>query len=175
MGINDLEGLPPQFEVRSEEQALKGAVKQFHGIVREQGQVMSAALSNNESLWNTNKALRTANQVLRDRVAELEAACVTGNAELMRLEAFMKEHGQLEMVTLLEENATLKAQNTDLRTEMIRQLTPELDTDARKAKLEALAAQRVELEATGFVPLPRSEDEPQMGPIQPETNGQAGA
>lgn len=164
MGINDLEGLPPQFEVRSEEQALKGAVKQFHGIVREQGQVMSAALSNNESLWNTNKALRKANQELRDRVSALEGQ----NAQLRHDLAAYARPEVRALNELAAEVDGLRAANAALREEMVRQITPELDTDARKAKLEQLAAQRVELEATGFVPPPSVEDDPQMGPIQPE-------
>ena len=156
MGINDLEGLPPQFEVRSEEQALKGAVKQFHGIVREQGQVMSAALSNNESLWNTNKALRASNALLRERIAELEGE----NAQMRHDLATYARPEVRALNELAAEVDGLRAANAALREEMVRQITPELDTDARKEKLAALVAQRVELEATGFVPAPVVEQDP---------------
>lgn len=167
MGINDLEGMPPQYEVTGTAEAYARGIKSIQGMVKEQGQVMSAALSNNESLWNTNKALRVANQALRERVAELEGYL---SQTLNELDAYARP----EVRTLNELAAEvdgLRAANAALREEMVRQLAPELDSDLRKAKLEQLAAQRVELEATGFVPAPVVEDQPQMGPIQPEVTG----
>jgi len=152
----DLEGLPPQHEVVSEAENATRAYHAVRKVVKEQGQVMSAALENNETLGNTNKRLRedlalalsTSNRLEKER-----------NHYLGLLEAIPKELA--ERMLLLGENEAVKAENAQLRKAnaemrdfMIRTVTPELDSEQRAEQIERLKKQAAELEATGLVPTP---------------------
>lgn len=144
-----LTGMPPQFEVRTEAEKWQGAFKQAQGAIREQGQVMSATLTNNRSLWNTNKLLRERVENLTTLAAQLERE---RNQFKAALDAVPAE--QLEMAALLEANAELKRANAALKAALAGSLYPELDTDKRREELERVRAQEAELQATGLVPTP---------------------
>lgn len=147
--LTDLTGLPPQFEMRSEAEKWKGAQQATQTVMREQGQVMSATLTNNRSLWETNKVLRERNEVLVELAKRLERE---RNEFKRLLDAVPTE--TLEMGALLEENAALRKANTALVSELAGSLYPELDTDKRKEALERVRAQEAELQKTGLVPTP---------------------
>lgn len=145
--FTDLTGLPPQFEVRSESEKWQGAFKAAQGCIREQGQVMSAALTNNRSLWETNK-------VLRQKVADLTTTCQRLEHERGEFKRALEAIPQdvQERAALQEENNLLRIGIEAIRKELAGSLFPELDTDARREALERVRAQEAELQATGLVP-----------------------
>jgi hypothetical protein len=150
----DLEGLLPQHVIVSE---AENATRAFHAVrkvVKEQGQVMSAALENNGSLWETNKKLR---RDIADVTATSQRLERERNHFKGLLDAIPAE--MQERLLLLGENNEVKHQNemllranAELRELLIRTVTPELDSDQRQAKLEQMKAQQAELLATGLVP-----------------------
>ncbi len=152
----DLEGLVPQHSVVSE---AENATRAFHAVrkvVKEQGQVMSAALENNASLWETNKRLRRDIELTRETAQRLERERNHFKSLLDAIPAEMQER-----LLLLGENNDVKRENEDLRTAnrelremLIRTVTPELDTEQRQQKLEQMKRQQEELLATGLVPTP---------------------
>lgn len=152
----DLEGLIPQHSVVSE---AENATRAFHAVrkvVKEQGQVMSAALENNASLWETNKRLRRDIELTRETAQRLERERNHFKSLLDAIPAEMQER-----LLLLGENNDVKRENEDLRTAnrelremLIRTVTPELDTEQRQHKLEQMKRQQEELLATGLVPTP---------------------
>lgn len=146
----DLAGLPPQFEVRSEAEKWKGAQQATQKVMREQGQVMSAALTNNRSLWETNK-------VLRREKADLIATCQRLERERNELQRLTDAipSDLLDRAELQKRNEELEAGNALLRREMAGSLYPELDTDQRKEALERVRAQEAEIQAAGIVPTPQ--------------------
>lgn len=146
--IADLAGMQPSIEVISPEEASKRAVKAVQGIVREQGQVMSAALENNHALWHTNKRLRREHESMKQQLAALE----------VRYAALKSERDQLATPTHLSlkqlevQNQRLVEQNRALMDEMMWQLRPELDEKQRDEALQRVKQQHAELLATGLVP-----------------------
>jgi hypothetical protein len=152
----DLEGLIPQHSVVSE---AENATRAFHAVrkvVKEQGQVMSAALENNASLWETNKRLRRDIELTRETAQRLERERNHFKSLLDAIPVEMQER-----LLLLGENNDVKRENEDLRTAnrelremLIRTVTPELDTEQRQHKLEQMKRQQEELLATGLVPTP---------------------
>lgn len=148
--VTDLTGLPPQFEVRSEAEKWKGAQQATQTVMREQGQVMSAALTNNRSLWETNKALRARCDVLLELSQRLERE---RNDFKRALDAIPTE--TLDMAALKEENDALRRSNAVLVKELTASMHPELDTEARKAELARVKAQEAEIQALGIVPTPQ--------------------
>lgn len=152
----DLEGLQPQLAVVSE---AENATRAFHAVrkvVKEQGQVMSAALENNASLWETNKKLRRDIEVANNAAARLERERNHFKSLLDAIPAEMQERLLLlgENNELKRVNEELARANVELRSELIRSVTPELDSDQRQARLEQMKAQQAELLATGLVPTP---------------------
>jgi hypothetical protein len=143
---SDYLGGAPQFEMRSEADQLRGALGAVRAVTAEQGQVMSAALANNESLWNTNKRLRTLLAQQEQRAVSAEARA---NALQRKLEAI--PDGAV-LAELQAENDGLRKGIELLKNELSRSMHPELDTDQRKAHLQRLANQRAELDASGLVP-----------------------
>jgi hypothetical protein len=139
--------LPPQFEVRTEAEKWQGAFKEAQGIVREQGQVMSAALENNKSLWETNKRLRAERLTLLETCARLEHERNEAQRALEAIPADIQERAALQL-----ENEALKQANAHLRREMAATLMPELDTEKRREALQRVKAQEAEIQATGLVP-----------------------
>jgi hypothetical protein len=152
----DLEGLIPQHSVVSE---AENATRAFHAVrkvVKEQGQVMSAALENNASLWETNKRLRRDIELTRETAQRLERERNHFKSLLDAIPVEMQER-----LLILGENNDVKRENEDLRTAnrelremLIRTVTPELDTEQRQHKLEQMKRQQEELLATGLVPTP---------------------
>lgn len=146
--IKDLEGMPTQFEAPSTADGYARGIKAVQGIVKEQGQVMAMALDNNQNLWNTNKRLRS----------ELEQAKNAADRATLRANVLQQSLDRLatpdavELTELRERVRVLEQANTFYRDEMTRQLDPGLDTDQRKAALEALKQQKNDLFATGLVP-----------------------
>ncbi len=146
-----LSGMSPQFDMRSEADKERAAATQMREVVREQGQVMSAALDNNRSLWDTNKRLRSEREQLIATCQRLESQCNRLQAKLDALPADILERAELQ-----QENDQLKASNAALTHELSAQLLPELDTEQRRDALQRVKAQQAELKATGLVP---TEDE----------------
>lgn len=142
-----LSGLPPQFETRSESEKWQGAFKQAQGIVREQGEVMSATLTNNRSLWETNKKLRADIKTALAAAAKMESE---RNALQRWIDAIPKDI--LPSALLQQENESLKKANATLVQQLTASMYPELDTDKRRAELQRVKAQEAELQASGLVP-----------------------
>lgn len=142
-----LSGLPPQFEVRTEAEKWQGAFKAAQGAIREQGQVMSAALDNNRSLWETNKRLRSERLELIATCARLERERNDAQRALSAIPADVQERAALQL-----ENAMLKQAVAMLREELVRTVTPELNSDQLRERLAELKKQAGELSATGLVP-----------------------
>jgi alkanesulfonate monooxygenase SsuD/methylene tetrahydromethanopterin reductase-like flavin-dependent oxidoreductase (luciferase family) len=152
----DLDGLPPQHSVVSEAENATRAYHAVRKVVREQGQVMSAALENNENLWNTNKRLRSDIALANSTAAQLERERNHYRGLLEAIPAEMQSRLLLlgENEAVKAENAELRKANAELREFMIRSVTPELDSDQRLAKIELIKKQAAELESTGLVPTP---------------------
>ena len=132
----------------------ENATRAYHAVrkvVKEQGQVMSAALENNASLWETNKRLRADIKTATDTAARLEHERNHFKALLDAIPEEMQSRLLLlgENNDVKTENALLREANRQLREELIRSVTPELDTEQRQARLEQMKAQRAELEARG--------------------------
>jgi hypothetical protein len=142
-----LAGLPPQFEIRTEAEKWQGAFKAAQGAIREQGQVMSAALDNNRSLWETNKKLRAERVTLLESCARLERERNEFERMLRAIPEDIQERAMLQM-----ENDALKQANALLRSELVRTVTPELNSDQLRERLAEMKAQAGELQATGLVP-----------------------
>lgn len=142
-----LTGLPPQFETRTEGEKWKGAFEASRGAIREQGQVMSAALTNNRSLWETNKALRREREELISRCAQLESERNRLSEKLACIPPGLKDRAALQA-----ENDALKHANAFLKNALTASLMPELDSDQRRSEIERLAKQRAELDSTGLEP-----------------------
>lgn len=159
--IADLAGLEPAIETISPEEAARREAKAMRGIVREQGQVMSAALENNHSLYHTNKKLRRENEQLKTEVTTLATRCAQLNTELVKLSTPIN----CTLHELQERNQFLESANKELRTELIKQLHPELESEQRKQALERVKKQQEELKATGLVPT----EEEINGPLPGET------
>ena len=160
-----LQGQPEQIDVKSPEEAARGTVIAYRKVIREQGQVMSSALENNENLWNTNKALRKENELLKDTCRRLEGDV----SHLRRLNEQLSTPVNLTLTQLQGQNANLIAMNKQLCEELTRQSVPELnDTDARQAMLEKLKAQKKDLFETGMVPAPEPVPEDAFGPMDVE-------
>lgn len=147
MTFRTIPGLPPQFEMRTDGEKWQGAFKAAQGAIREQGQVMSAALDNNRSLWETNKKLRRERMDILETCARLERERNELQAKMESIPAEVLGRSELQ-----NENDQLRDANATLRAELARMLTPELDSDALRARMEELKKQGAELRATGLVP-----------------------
>jgi hypothetical protein len=145
--FRDLSGLPPQFEVRSEAEKWQGAFKAAQGAVREQGQVVSLALDNNRSLWETNKKLREERLQFLATCQRLEHERNELLAKLNGIPQDIKERAELQL-----KNDELVKVNAILREELVRWLQPELNSEQLRERMEALKTQKDELQATGLVP-----------------------
>jgi hypothetical protein len=139
--------MPPQFEVRTEAEKWQGAFKAAQGAIREQGQVMSAALDNNKSLWETNKKLRAERVTLLDTCARLEKERNEYRAKLLAIPSDVQARA-----AVMAENENLRKAVASMRELLARSLQPELDTDQLRAELERVKKQDAELKATGLVP-----------------------
>lgn len=160
--IPDLEGHTQQYEVTSDAESYTRGIKSVQGVVKEQGQVMALALDNNQNLWDTNKKLRKQNADLLDRIGKAERH----NAVLMaKLENAYTPTVE-EFAEMRERVLYLEAANANLKDELIREQTPELDTEQRKARIALLKAQKDELFATGLVPVEVPEEQPTAEQIQ---------
>jgi hypothetical protein len=134
-------------------------IKAVQGVVREQGQVMAAALDNNRSLWETQKRLKATIDQLTATCHRLEREKNAALAEVARwqdeLQATIGRHNQTEhgtVVELQEEVRRLTATNQDLVKALTADLQPELDSDQRKALLAEIKKRHAELLASGLVP-----------------------
>jgi proline dehydrogenase len=152
------------------------AIKATQVLVREQGQVMGAALDNNRSLWETQKRLKETIRQLTVRCGALEHeknAAVKATAERdARLIEFMERYSQSEhgtVVELQEEVRRLTAHNDAMRKALTADLMPELDTEKRRAILDDLKRQHAEIKASGLVP---TEDEINAGTYTPIAIGE---
>jgi peptidoglycan hydrolase CwlO-like protein len=158
--IRQSEGIDPVSDAASK---YARGIKAVQGVVREQGQVMAAALDNNRSLWETQKRLRATIETLQGTCQRLEREKNKALAEVARwqdeLQVTIGRYNQTEhgtVVELQEEVRKLTAANKALASALSADLMPELDSDGRKALLQELKAQHAELMASGIVP---TEDE----------------
>lgn len=137
-----LSGTQPQFEVDSPEQRYTKGVKAMRGIVQEQGAVMSLALENNEALFNRNKVLAKENIELRSTIDGLRLTVAKLEAE----NAILGTPDRRERAYLAHELEGARALIENLTEALKAHMIPELDTDGRKARLEALMKQREEMQ-----------------------------
>lgn len=142
-----LTGLPPQFEIRTEAEKWQGAFRAAQGAIREQGEVMSAALDNNRSLWETNKKLRAERVDLLATCARLERERNDYRAKLLAIPSDVQARA-----AVMAENERLQKGITEMRNLLARSLMPELNTDQLRAELERVKKQEEEIQATGLVP-----------------------
>lgn len=141
----------PVIETISPEESAKRGMNAMRKVVTEQGQVMSAALENNHNLYHTNKKLRIDLQRAESELRSLRAANASLSAEVERLNELTHPNDE-EFAAMKAYCERTEAANKALREEMVRQLHPELDTEARKAALDAMKTQKREIAATGLVP-----------------------
>ena len=142
-----LAGLPPQFSIRTDAEKWQGALKETRANMREQGEVMTAALSNNRALWETNKRLRQERVDLIATCARLEHERNEALNTLNAIPADVKDR-----ILLQQENEQLLEANRVLKHELSATMIPEMDTDTRRAERKRLVEQAEELAATGLVP-----------------------
>lgn len=152
-------------------------VKAIKKVVREQGQVMSETLKNNEQLYHQNKDLRAELKSARaerdrehmrarqasERVEELEA-------ELEKLR--MESPDAVELIALRARTEQLQQHNAFLRQTLEAQLYNELDSDQLAAKLQQMRDQAKELAASEYA---ISEEEFQRRNIHPTPEAKAEA
>lgn len=113
------------------------AVREVQKTVRQQGQVMSATLSNNHTLYHTNKKLVPENRALRDQVAQLTRALEQRDVRIAELESTLGTGGSDRYKALwTKAMKTLNAYNYDL-----------LDHDQLAARLDEMKKQAAEIEA----------------------------
>jgi hypothetical protein len=122
-------------------------VKAVQKVVREQGQVMSATLSNNAMLWEERKQLKAIVLELRHENESLRRGNLNLSQRNAELEKTIAESGGDRYRALYE-----AAKNT-----LERHLHDLLDSDQLKERLDAMKAQQAELLADG-VPLPTLPD-----------------
>lgn len=142
-----LGGMPHQFEIRTEAEKWQGAFKAAQGAIREQGEVTSAALENNKSLWETNKKLRAERLEILATCARLERERNDYRTKLLAIPSDVQARA-----AVMAENAQLRKAVQEMRSLLARSLMPELNTDQLRAELERVKAQETEIQATGLVP-----------------------
>jgi hypothetical protein len=146
--ILELEGNRPQLEIESPEANYTRGIKAAQGVVHHQGQVMSAALANNQNLYHSNKRLRTELERVLHELLQLK---VVAERQKHQLDA-VDLAGSLDKTALLAENAALKAANALMQRELTLSHYSEIGEDDRKAILEGLGAQARELDLSGWKP-----------------------
>jgi GTP1/Obg family GTP-binding protein len=116
------------------------AIRETQGLMRQQGQVMSATLQNNHTLYHTNKKLVAEN---RDLHASNKSLCQANDA------LHAQNERQREYIQRLESSGSdkFKPLYEDARKTLLSFLHDALSPDQLRERLKAMDEQRKELEA----------------------------